>query len=235
MISSSINALFEYQINTTTGVLTQVGNTSGIGLDAGGPTQVYITPDKQNLYVGLGGGGFDTFSFNSSSGALSNEQHLTSRNGGGDNAFASDSGSKFLFVGEAGQGIRVFTIATGNVLTEVSGSPFSTPLGPSSIVVDPSKTHVYVANRTAGVISGYTLGSSGTLTPLANSPFQSGTGPNALALDSTGKYLLATSAGGGPDLQVFSFDSTTPGKLDPVASASTGTDPTGAIALSVVP
>ena len=101
--------------------------------------------------------------------------------------------------------------------------------------MDPSNTYVYVANRTANVITGYTLGTGGTLTPLSSSPFSTGSAPNAMSLDSTGKYLFVVNSGGSPDMQVFSFDSTVAGKLDTVTSVATGTDPTGAVALSVVP
>lgn len=234
LLSTSINALLEYQINTTTGILTQVGATSGIPISAGVATQVYVTANDQNVYVGVGLGGFDAFTFNSTTGALSNPQHMSAQGGGAAITFGSDPNSKFLFVGEAGRGIRSFSIGSGGTLTEVSGSPFTSPLGPSSIVVDPTSKYVYVANKTAGVITGYTLAANGGLTELSSSPFQAGTGPNAMSLDTTGKYLLVTSSGGGPDLEVFSFDVTTPGKLDPVASATTGTDPTNPVALSVV-
>jgi 6-phosphogluconolactonase (cycloisomerase 2 family) len=92
-----------------------------------------------------------------------------------------------------------------------------------------------VANKTADVITGYTLGTGGTLTPLSSSPFTTGFLPIAMSLDSTGKYLFVVNSGGSPDMQVFSFDATTAGKLDPVASVATGTDPAGAVALSIVP
>lgn len=235
LVSSKINALLEYQIDTSTGVLTQVGASTGIPLNSGSPTQVYVTPNGQNVYVGLGSGGLDTFSFDSSSGTLSNHLHLAPRNGGADNAIGSDNNSAFLFVGEAGTGIRVLSIGTGGALTEVSGSPFTSQLGPKSIIVDPTNKYVYVANSTSNVITGYALAANGALTPLPNSPFTTGTTPVAMSLDSTGKYLLVICQGGSPDLQVFSFDATTAGKLDSVTTNSTGTDPSGPISLLVVP
>ncbi len=235
LISSSTTTLLEYQINTTTGVLTQVGQ--GTALNTGSPTQVYVTPNDQNVYVALGTGGVDTFSFTSSSGALSNHLHLNPLNSGGaaDNAITADKNSSFLFVGETGSNVRVLKIGTGGSLSEVSGSPFASQLGPASIVVDSTNAYVYVANRTASVITGYTLATTGVLTPLSSSPFQTGTGPSSMSLDSTGKYLLVTCVGGSPDLQVFSFDATTAGKLDSVTTAATGTAAAGAISLSVVP
>ncbi len=234
LISSSISTLLEYQINSTTGALTQMGQ--GTPLNTGNPTQVYVTPNGQNVYVGLGTGGLNTFSFNASTGALSNQQHLSTLvAGAGDNAIAGDNTSTYLFVGEAGSGIRVLTIGAGGSLKEISGSPFQTQLGPSSIVVDPTNSYVYVANRTANVITGYSLASTGALAALSSSPFQTGSGPSSMSLDSTGQYLLVICTGGNPDLQVFSFDSSVGGQLDSVTTTTTGTDPAGAISLAVVP
>lgn len=235
LVSKSSPQLLVFQINTSNGTLTQTSQGT-IPLNTGSPTQIYVTPNDQNVYVGLGLGGLDTFSFNSSTGVLSNHLHLNPRNGGADNAITADKNSAFLFVGEAGTGIRVLTIGTGGALSEISGSPFtSSQLGPNSIVVDPTNKYVYVAFGTSNVIVGYSFSSTGVLTPLSSSPFTSGTTPMAMSLDSTGKYLLVISSGGGPDLQVFSFDATTGGKLDSVTTNSTGTDPTVPIALSVVP
>ena len=234
MVSNSSNQLLIFQIDTFTGTLTQTSQGT-ISLDAGNPTQVYVTPNDQYVYIGLGLGGTDGFTFNSSTGVVSNQIHLATRGAASDNAIASDNNSAYLFVGEAGQGIRVLTIGTGGALKEIAGSPFASQLGPQSIVVDPTNTYVYVANKTADVITGYTLGTGGTLTPLSSSPFTTGFLPIAMSLDSTGKYLFVVNSGGSPDMQVFSFDATTAGKLDPVTSVATGTDPAGAVALSVVP
>lgn len=234
MVSKSSPQLLVFQINTSTGVLTQ-SSQGTVPLDSGTPTQVYVTPNDQYVYIGLGTGGTDGFTLNSTTGAVSGQLHLTTINGASDNSFAADNTSTYLIVGEAGTGIRVLTIGTGGALKEVTGSPFTSLLGPQSIVVDPTNTYVYVANRTASVITGYALGTSGVLTPLSSSPFTTGSAPNAISLDSTGKYLFVVSSGGSPDLQVFSFDATTGGKLDSVVSTATGTDPAGAVALSVVP
>ena len=234
VVSKSSSQLLIFQINTSTGTITQTSQGT-IALSSGNPTQVYVTPDNQYVYIGLGPGGTDGFTFNSSTGVVSGKIHLVPLNGASDNTFAADNNSAYLFVGEAGTGIRSLAIGTGGGLTEVTGSPFASQLGPQSIVVDPTNAYVYVANRTANLITGYTLGSDGTLSPLSTSPFSTGSAPNAMSLDSTGKYLFVVNSGGSPDMQVFSFDTTTAGKLDSVTSVATGTDPTGAVALSVVP
>jgi 6-phosphogluconolactonase (cycloisomerase 2 family) len=97
--------------------------------------------------------------------------------------------------------------------------------------MDSTGAFLYVANKTASNISGFSLGINGGLTALASSPFTAGTTPIAMTLDQTGKYLAVVSTGGSPDLRIFSFDATTGGKLDTVASATTGTDPVNAIAV----
>ncbi|MGO8720083.1 MAG: lactonase family protein [Acidobacteriaceae bacterium] len=234
LVSKSSPQLLIFQINTSTGTLTQ-SSQGTIPLDAGNPTQVYVTPNNEYVYVGLATGGTDGFTFNSSTGTVSNQLHLAPLNGGSDNALAADNNSAYLIVGEAGSGIRVLSIGTNGALKEVTGSPFTSQLGPSSIVVDSTNTYVYVANRTANVITGYTLGTGGVLTPLSSSPFTTGSAPNAMSLDSTGKYLFVVNYGGSPDLEVFSFDATVGGQLDSVTSVATGADPAGAVALSVVP
>jgi 6-phosphogluconolactonase len=234
IVSKSSPQLLVFQINTSSGVITQTSQGT-ILLSSGNPTQVYVTPNNQFVYIGLGPGGTDGFTFNSSTGAATGKVHLAPLNGASDNTFAADATSAFLFVGEAGSGIRSLAIGTDGSLAEVAGSPFTSPLGPQAIVVDPTNTYVYVANRTENVITGYTLGTDGSLTQLSSSPFATGSTPNAMSLDSTGKYLFVVNSGGSPDLQVFSFDSTTAGKLNTVTSVTTGTDPTGAVALSVVP
>ena len=54
--------------------------------------------------------------------------------------------------------------------------------------------------------------------------------------DNQKKYLAVINSGnngtsGNSDVQVFSFDATVDGKLDPVSTATTGTDPTNPSAI----
>jgi hypothetical protein len=42
----------------------------------------------------------------------------------------------------------------------------------------------------------------------------------------------ANGTGGNSDMQVFKFDTTTDGKLDPVSTATTGTDPTNPLSIA---
>jgi hypothetical protein len=56
--------------------------------------------------------------------------------------------------------------------------------------------------------------------------------PTGLAADRSGNYVLAIANGGGPDMTMYSYDSTTVGKLDVAASTSTGADPTNPTAIA---
>ena len=129
--------------------------------------------------------------------------------------------SSALFVGETNVGVRVFTIGANSAFTEISGSPFAAGGQPRSLAFDSTGDYLYVANSSDNTISGYSVLASGSLTPLSGSPFSSvGSQPNALALDKSKKFLIAVNLGGSPDVQVFSFDATTAGKLDAGATAT---------------
>jgi 6-phosphogluconolactonase len=129
--------------------------------------------------------------------------------------------STALFVGETNAGVRVFTIGANSTFTEIGGSPFKAGGQPRSLAFDGTGDFLYVANATDNAISGYSVLASGTLTAITGSPFSSvGAQPQALALDQSKKFLLSANLGRNPDLQLFSFDSTTAGKLDPAATAT---------------
>jgi len=116
-------------------------------------------------------------------------------------------------------------------LTAVTGSPFATGNGPFSVLLDSTGKYVYTANRTDGNISGFSIGTGAVLTALSSSPYLSGTLVTSLARDKSGSYVLAAASGGSPDLTMYSFDTTTLGQLDSATTMTTGTDPTGAVAV----
>jgi hypothetical protein len=65
------------------------------------------------------------------------------------------------------------------------------------------------------------VANSGTLTGLTGSPYSSvGAQPYWLTLDKSQTFLLAANLGGSPNVQLFSFDATTVGKLDSGATVT---------------
>jgi 6-phosphogluconolactonase len=243
--SFTSQAIGIYQINGTTGLLTAVTG-SPLALYTGKastptvltPTAMLITPNNSYVYVSLASLGVQILTLGSG-GALSAGSVASllppfpTSSSPADYGLGSDPGSKFLFVGEYNTGLRVLSIGTNGALNEVSGSPYSVGTGPTGVIMDTTGSYVYVANKGSNNISGFTLtAASGRLTPIPGSPFSSGGQlPIALVNDNSKKYLAVINAGsngstGNSDLQLFKFDAAIDGKLDAVATATTGTDPT---------
>jgi 6-phosphogluconolactonase len=246
-ISTSLQsqAIGIYQINSTTGLLTAVTG-SPLALYTGNastptiatPTGMLITPNNSYVYVSLGPLGVQVLTLGTG-GALSAGSAATilppisTSTSPSDAGLGSDPLSAFLFVAEINSGLRVLSIGTGGSLKEVSGSPYAVGTGPTGVILDTTGSYVYVANKGSNNISAFTLtAASGKLTAIAGSPFASGgLLPVAMVNDNTKKYIAVINSGSNgsnnnSDVQVFKFDTTTDGKLDPVSTATTGTDPT---------
>ncbi|NYF90631.1 beta-propeller fold lactonase family protein [Tunturiibacter empetritectus] len=233
-----------YQINSTTGALTDVGSPTYV-LHAGAgtwhPSMVKVSPDGTLIFAALGTGGDVVFTFDTATGTAVQSQSLANVDAStGDVGLAIDPKTAYLYIARSGTsgGVAVYTIGSGGVLNSVTGSPFAAGNGTMSVVLDSTGTYAYAANRTDGTISGYTIVAGTTpaalsLTPLSGSPYKSGASVQSLGIDRTGKYLLAASVGGSPDLTMYSFDITTPGKLDAATSIATDTDPAGAAAVAL--
>jgi 6-phosphogluconolactonase len=230
---------YVYQITAGTGVLTSVTN-STIALTTTA-NQMVITPNDDYVYVALGTGGVETLSFNSTDGALAQVNSVLppKQNLDADLSLAVSPTGNYLYVTETGvNAVRVLSIGGNGGLAEISGSPFATGLRPDAVLVDATGSYVYVANNSANTISAFSISSTtGALTQISGSPFSTGIGPTAMVEDKSKTYLAVvnegtTSEGGNPDLQVFTFSTTTPGALVSFQTATTGTDPTEAIAIA---
>ena len=243
--AQQLQAIGIYTIDTSTGLLTPVassplalytGNTSTPTIVA--PTGLLITPNNSYVYASLGTLGVQVLTLGSG-GALAAGANptllapLKTSTSPSDQRTASDPNSLFLFVAEINTGLRVFSIGSGGSLSEVSGSPYAVGTGPTAVDLDVTGSYVYVANKGSNNISAFTLtAASGKLTAVAGSPFSSGGQlPIGIVNDNSKNFVAVINSGtngsgGNSDLQLFKFDATVDGKLDPVATATTGTDPT---------
>jgi 6-phosphogluconolactonase (cycloisomerase 2 family) len=249
--SIGAQAIGIYTINTSTGLLTAITG-SPLPLYTGNgstpavvtPTGLLITPNNAYVYVSLGSLGVQILTLGTG-GALSTGNAptlllpISTSTSPSDMGLASDPLSAFLFVAEINSGLRVLSIGTGGSLKEVSGSPYATGTGPTGVLLDATGTYVYVTNKGSNNISGFTLtAASGTLTAITGSPFASGgLLPTTLVNDNTKQFVAvinsgSNGSGGNSDVQVFKFDTTTGGKLDPVSTGSTGTDPTTPLSIA---
>jgi 6-phosphogluconolactonase len=232
-----------FQINASTGGLTSVTSPATYSVTSGvwQPSQVKVSPDGTLIFAALGTAGDVVFTFNSTTGVGASSQMLATGNATtGDYGLAVSATTTYLFVARSGTngGVAVFSIGSGGALTPVTGTPFAAGNGTFSVALDSTGTYAYAANRTDGTISGYTIVPGATtaalsLNALSGSPYASGAGVQSIGIDRTGKYLLAVAVGGAPDLTMYSFDITVPGKLDPATSVATATDPAGASALAL--
>jgi 6-phosphogluconolactonase (cycloisomerase 2 family) len=229
-------AAYVFSIDSSTGLLTQQGSALNFSI-AGSPNRIVFTPNNGLVYVSLGTGGVAICTFNSNTGVLTqtNQVLKPKATANADQGLAVDPAGQYLFAAETGaNAVRVLTIASSGALTEVSGSPFKTGLGPTGVLVDSTGSYVYVTNRTDGTVSAFSLSdTTGALTAISGSPFTTGSTPVDLTEDTTDTYLGVACLGGSPDLQVFtigSSTSTTPGALTSFATAKASTA-TGALAI----
>ena len=232
-----------FQINYSTGALSSINSPTTYSATSGAwqPSDVRVSPDGTLIFAAVGTAGDVVFSFNTTSGMSTSLQTLATGNTAtGDYGLAVNASTTYLYIARSGTngGVAVFSIGSNGLLVPVTGTPFAAGSGTFSVLLDPTGAYVYAANRTDGTVSGYTIvpGTSTaalSLTPLSGSPYSSGSGAQALGLDSTGKYVLAAAVNGAADLTMYSFDITTPGKLDPATSVLTGAQPAGAVAIAL--
>jgi 6-phosphogluconolactonase len=233
--------LDEYQINSSTGQLTSEPNAGGVYGYTGSsiptivPRQVKFAPNGDYVFAAMGTAGDLVFPFNTSSGAFSPALALLlGSSATSDNALAVSSGSAYLYIARSGTqgGLAVYTIGSGGALSEVAGSPLAAGTQPISVVVNKAGTAVYVANQLDNTISGYSIASTGAVAILSPATYSTPAAARALAVDNSGDYLLSASNSGSPDLAMFSYDSTSTGKLDLATSVAAGSDPAGAVAIA---
>jgi 6-phosphogluconolactonase len=231
-LSTTNAVVYVYSIASSTGLLTALGHLTVS--KPGASNRMTIAANDVNVFLTLGTGGTEAFTFASTTGALTDAGNLpTLAATNADQDVTTNPSGTFALVTETGTaGVRVLTIGTSGGLTDVSGSPFAAGTGPTGVLVDSSGSYVYVTNRTSNTISGFVLAANGTLTEISGSPFSTGTTPIDIAEDASGKYVGVVCNGGGQDLEVYSFDATTLGALDAAANATTGTDPTLPIAIA---
>ena len=202
---------------------------TGIPFQASGtvvPKQLRIASSGSFVVAAMGTAGELVFAFNTTTGAFTYLAQTTPPSLTSDNGIAIDSTGTYLYEARSGNGagLVVNTIGSNGALTPTTSTPYATGTQPYAVTLDNTGKYVYVANRTDGTITGYTIGTGAALTAISGSPFSSGNAVTALGADSTGNWLLAAAYSGTPDLTLYGFDSTNPGRLYAVSSSSTGTN-----------
>jgi 6-phosphogluconolactonase (cycloisomerase 2 family) len=113
----------------------------------------------------------------------------------------------FLYAANHGANtISAFTVnpATG-ALTAISGSPFPTPIGDTSIAVSRDFKFLYAADFGLNQISAFSVNSDGSLSPLLGTPFPAGSGPVSVVTHPAADFLYVSNQGSG-EIMVFIID-----------------------------
>jgi 6-phosphogluconolactonase (cycloisomerase 2 family) len=218
---------------------------------AGIPIQMAISPLQTNVIVAvaLGSSGTQVFPFTAGiSAPIGNAYTPTiatvgpTNEGGSAKSVAINPQNLFLYIGEISAfynstastgtgGLRVFKISSTGV-GEIAGSPYpSGGTGPYSILPESSGNYVYVANWAGNATGvGFQVASAGALKQLS-STFATGSEPIGLAEDNTDSFVLVLSGLGSPDLDAYSFSSSSGSLTSAIPSNSTGTNPIAIVAV----
>jgi 6-phosphogluconolactonase (cycloisomerase 2 family) len=222
------------------GSLTEVTRTSVLPNTL--PEFLAIDPGGSYLYVAnVGSNNISVFSIDSSNGSLTQVTGSPFNTGLAPLDMTLSPTGNFLYIGASGQQfgfIEGFSVASG-VLTGIGVTNSDGP-NPDALAIDPSGTHLYVANSSsASSLSVYNIGSSGALTEVQGSPISDTySDPLALVLDPAGMFLYAANEGSSnvasytisssTGLPAILTNSTTTGAFTTEAGPSVlASDPTG--------
>ena len=224
------NTVSVYTIDSSTGVLTVVGNPVDVGYN---PVYLKVSPSDKFLYVANGAAGtLSAFAIGSSGGLTQIPGSpyvltggIAGPQGPGPNWIAIDPGERFLYVANLlANAIGAYTInSSTGALTPIAGQPFASGTGPSSVTVDKTGTYLYTTNITSNNVSAYFIGNTGVLTQLSGSPYSAGTNPAIAQLDPSGQFLYvgtqAATAGGNKQILSFYVNQQS-GQLTPIEGSN---------------
>lgn len=192
-----------------------------------------ISPGNGRIFVPLGGAGVMVVPFTANVGVAVSPfgpaQLIPVANPGASAlSVAVDPQGRLFYIGEvAGNsggtsgGLLAFNYSSlSGTPTQIAGSPIASGgIAPNAILPDAKGAFVYVANGqgvgAAGNIRSFSISASGSAYSIASgSSVATGTQPLSLAEDSSGQFLFDVGGVSNPHFDVFTFDTTTPGKLD---------------------
>jgi YVTN family beta-propeller protein len=237
--STEIDAL---PISATSGLAGTTVYSATLKAGTTSPT-LAITPANSTIMVTMGSTGTEVIAFNPSATGTPFATTATviapNASAYSATAVASDPSSTYLYITEAstattpGVGkLRLFKLAS--LGAELSGSPYTTGIGPSAVLPDKSGAYVYVANSTDGTLSGYTIDTTAQTLTALDSTIPTGKSPVGLAEDTSKKYVLSAGSGANPNLWLYSFDTAADGSLDVASTTSTlSTSPSAANGIAV--
>ena len=218
-VTSSENAVWQYDINQATGALSPKAPgtvATGNGLPHGG---IAVTPDGKSTYVtNLSEGTVSQYDI-SPTGALSPKAAPTVATGKTPSGIAVTPDGKSAYVTNSeDKTVSQYTInAVNGELEAKSPATVAAGLGPTGVVVSPDGKSVYVHN--AGTISQYDIDSEGKLSPKSPASVPAGISSSTddttpIAVSPDGRSLYSTDESN-VSPRVLQFDIGSGGKLSP--------------------
>lgn len=185
-----------FNINTTSGALTQLGGTLNTQT---APFAVAVSPSGKYVYVSnTGSNSVSAYGWNASTGVFSFINTYTT--GASPEGLAVDTSGKFLYVADYdANGISAFTINSDGSLTAIDANtgtgaidPFPAGTHPVSVAVDPGGNFLYVTNYGDSTIQMYTINATtGALTADGSAITTTGL-PGGLCAERRGSYVYVT-------------------------------------------
>jgi 6-phosphogluconolactonase len=215
--------LSEYSINASTGAVTF--NTTAAITPASGTVnnvsnQVVVAPSGDYVAVAIGTGGAQTFTLDTSTGALTPQNPINpGSNQVGFFGVAIDV-NNYLYVAGT-NGLTVLSVSSAGVPTVLKTYTTVATGGSRTVTVNTAGTYVYTGNKTDSSISGFSIGTNAVLTPITGSPFSAPTLVGALTFDQSQAYLLASGYNATTGIELFAIGTT--GALTTSGTAASGT------------
>lgn len=230
----SISSVALTLVGTTVSDETALPNNPPISVT--GPVAVAVTPDAKFLYVANQIQNTVSIFSVDATGALT-RAIFPATVGTSPSALAISSNGKFLYVANSGSNnVQVFSICgtatpacltPDGTLTEVTGSPISTGLGPSYVAISSTGNFAYVVDQQSNQLSSYKVNvGSGLLTATTPVPaISTGLHPSSVVISSGEQFVYVANTGANTISQ-FTMDDTT-GALAVVGTPITsGAQPT---------
>jgi 6-phosphogluconolactonase len=196
------------------GVLTEVTPRTSVAPLGSQPQLLAMDPGGKFLYVmNVGSNNISVFSIDSGAGGLTPVTGSPFFVGLAPQSMLLAPSGNFLYIvssvggSQSSGSIEGFSVNAG-VLSPL-GVTNSDGVNPSGLAMDPTGTHLYVANKGSNTISIFTIDASGGLKEVSGSPLNNvNQGPVGMLVDTTGKYLYVANQGSS-NISTYSLDATT--------------------------
>jgi len=221
----SVNMVYMYSRNTSTGILTALGTpTIAAGVS---PMRITISPNGASVYVtNNGDNSISMYSRNTSTGALTALGTPTIATGSFPDGITVSSDGTSVYSANAGGNISMYSRNTSTGALTALGTPtIATGVSPNGIVISADGKSVYVSNYSDSTISMYSRNTgTGALTALGTPTVNCGGWPYDITISPDGTSVYTANWYDG-NVSEFSRNTSTGILTDLYVSATAGTHP----------